>query len=80
MDFCAWNEILDFLLVKHYFWHRGFDGLYGTLSRWVKQLGAWNTELSEAQCFALAKAWLGIELPGVTTLSRNGSGFPNGIL
>ena len=76
MDFCAWNEVLDFLLVKHYFWHRGFDGLYGTLSRWVKQLRVWNTELSEAQCFALAKAWLGIELPGVTTLAEMDLGFP----
>ena len=76
MDFCAWNEVLDFLLVKHYFWHRGFDGLYGTLARWVKQLKAWNTELSEAQCFALAKAWLGIELPGVTTPAEMDLGFP----
>jgi len=76
MDFCAWNEVLDFLLVKHYFWHRGFDGLYGTLARWVKQLGAWNPSLSEAQCFAVAKAWLGIELPEVTSLADMDLGFP----
>ncbi len=76
MDFCAWNEVLDFLLVKHYFWHRGFDGLYGTLARWVKQLSAWNPSLSEAQCFALAKAWLGIELPDVQSLADMDLGFP----
>lgn len=76
MDFCAWNEVLDFLLIKHYFWHRGFDGLYGTLARWVKQLNAWNPQLSEAQCFALAKAWLGIELPNVGSLAEMNLGFP----
>ncbi len=76
MDFCAWNEVLDFLLVKHYFWHRGFDGLYGTLARWVKQLGAWNPALSEAQCFKVAKAWLGIELPEVSCIADMDLGFP----
>ena len=34
IDFSAWDEILDILLVKHYFWHRGYDGLYGTVARW----------------------------------------------
>ncbi len=76
MDFCSWNEVLDFLLVKHYFWHRGFDGLYGTLARWVKQLHAWNPSLSEAQCFALAKAWLGVELPEIHSLADMELGFP----
>ena len=32
MDFCAWNEVLEFLTVKHYFWHRGFDGLWHALA------------------------------------------------
>ena len=26
LDFHAWGQIVDLLLVKHYFWHRGFDG------------------------------------------------------
>ena len=76
LDFHAWDEILDLLLVKHYFWHRGFDGLYGTVSRWVKQVHAWNPELSESDCFTVARAWLGISLPGVETLADMDLGFP----
>ena len=79
MDFCAWNEVLDFLLVKHYFWHRGFDGMYGTVARWVKQIAAWNPRLSEAQCFAVAKSWLGVELPEVRCLADMELGFPQAL-
>ena len=32
LDFLAWDEIVDFLLVKHCFWHRCFDGMYGSLA------------------------------------------------
>jgi hypothetical protein len=76
LDFRAWDQILDFLLVKHYFWHRGFDGLYGTVARWVKQVGAWNPGLDEARCFKVVKAWLGIELPQVSSLADMDLGFP----
>jgi len=75
-DYLAWDEILDVLLVKHYFWHRGFDGLYGTVARWVKQIGAWNPELSEADCFTVARAWLGVHLPEVESLADMDRGFP----
>ena len=34
LDFHAWGQIVDLLLIKHYFWHRGFDGMYGTVARW----------------------------------------------
>ena len=76
VDFAAWDEILDLLLVKHYFWHRGFDGLYGTVARWVKQIGAWNPALTEQDCFTVVKAWLGIELPEVGCLADMELGFP----
>jgi hypothetical protein len=76
LDFAAWDEIADFLLVKHYFWHRGFDGLYGTVARWVKQVHAWNPDLTEADCFTVVKAWLGVELPEVETLADMDLGFP----
>lgn len=76
LDFLAWDEIVDLLLVKHYFWHRGFDGMYGTVARWVKQLGAWNPSLDESDCFALVKAWLGLELPEVDSLAAMDLGFP----
>ncbi|MFH1571370.1 MAG: hypothetical protein ABIL09_25495 [Gemmatimonadota bacterium] len=75
-DYLAWDGILDLLLVKHYFWHRGFDGLYGTVARWVRQVGEWNPSLSEADCFAVARAWLGVELPEVGGLADMELGFP----
>ena len=76
VDFEAWDAVLDLLLVKHYFWHRGFDGLYGTVARWVKQVGAWNPELSEQDCFTAVRAWLGVELPEVECLADMELGFP----
>jgi len=76
LDFLAWDEIVDFLLVKHYFWHRGFDGLYGTVFRWVKQVQDWNPSLSETDCFTVVKAWLGVDLPEVNTLPDMELGFP----
>jgi hypothetical protein len=76
LDFLAWDKIVDILLVKHYFWHRGFDGMYGTLARWVNQLAAWNPDLEQRDCFAVAKAWLGLELPQVRTLDDMENGFP----
>ena len=77
LDFLAWSEIVDFLLVKHYFWHRGFDGMYGTVARWVKQIHEWNPGLTEQDCFTVAKAWLGADLPEVSTLADMDLGFPS---
>ena len=76
VDFAAWDEIADLLLVKHYFWQRGFDGFYGTVSRWVQQIGAWNPQLSEEDCFLVVRAWLGVELPEVQSLADMDLGFP----
>ncbi|MEW6756580.1 MAG: hypothetical protein AB1505_37250, partial [Candidatus Latescibacterota bacterium] len=76
VDFEAWDAIADLLLVKHYFWHRGFDGLYGTVARWVQQLGEWNPALTEEDCFTVVRAWLGIELPSVRSLADMDLGFP----
>ena len=76
IDYLAWDEIVDFLLVKHYFWHRGKDGMYGTVHRWVRQIGRWNPSLSERDCFTVAKAWLGVDLPEVNSLTDIELGFP----
>ena len=76
LDFTAWDEIVDFLLVKHYFWHRGFDGLYGTVASWVQQVHAWNPGLSEPDCFTVVQAWLGVNLPEVEVLADMDLGFP----
>lgn len=70
-------EYFDYIFPKHYFWHRGMDGMYGTIARWVKRLGKWNPSLSEADCFAAVKALLGIELPGINSLIDMEIGFPD---
>ena len=70
-------EYFDYIFSKHYFWHRGMDGMYGTISRWVKRLGKWNPTLTEADCFAVVKALLGIELPGINSLMDMEMGFPD---
>lgn len=69
-------QYFDYIFPKHYFWHRGMDGMYGTISRWVKRLGKWNPSLTEADCFAVVKALMGIEFPGVNSLSDMEMGFP----
>jgi hypothetical protein len=76
LDFRAWDRIVDILLVKHYFWHRGFDGMYGTVARWVKQIHDWNPDLTEQDCFTVVRAWLGVDLPDVHSLADMDRGFP----
>ena len=66
----------DYIFPKHYFWHRGYDGMYGTVARWVQQIAAWNPALSEADCFAVVQAWLGLELPEIHSLADMELGFP----
>jgi hypothetical protein len=68
--------IFDYIFPKHYYWHRGFDGMYGTLARWVQKLSEWNPTLTEEDCFAVLKALFGIELPGVHSLMDMELGFP----
>jgi len=71
------GPVLDYIFPKHYFWHRGFDGLYGTVSRWVKRIAQWNPSLAEEDCFAVVKAWFGIDLPRIHSLTdMDEIGFP----
>lgn len=66
---------LDYLLPKHYYWHRGWDGMYGTFQRWVKTLGEWNPALEEEDCFAVVKSLYGLQLPGIESLNDLELGF-----
>jgi hypothetical protein len=66
----------DYLFPKHYYWHRGFDGLYGTVQRWVLKFREWNPSLSEEDGFLLMKSLFGLELPGVNSLFDLELGFP----
>jgi hypothetical protein len=74
-DYQRMHPYFDYVFPKHYFWHRGFDGMYGTIARWVQKIQEWNPGLSEEDCFAVVKAWFGIELPGVKSLAGMELGF-----
>jgi hypothetical protein len=76
-DYTRLQPYFDYLFPKHYFWHRGFDGMYGTVARWVRRLGEWNPGLTEADCFAVVGAWFGLQLPGVASLADLEMGFPD---
>jgi hypothetical protein len=76
-DYFRIHRYFDYLFPKHYFWHRGFDGMYGTIARWVQTLGKWNPRLSEADCFAAVKCWFGLQLPKIRSLADLEMGFPD---
>jgi hypothetical protein len=76
-DYALMSRHFDYLFPKHYFWHRGFDGMYGTVARWVRRLGEWNPGLSEADCFSVVTALFGLRLPGVASLADMELGFPD---
>jgi hypothetical protein len=77
-DYHKIGPYFDYIFPKHYFWNRGFDGMYGTMARWVRQIADWNPGLSERDCFAVVKAWLGLELPGIHSLAAMDLGeFPD---
>jgi hypothetical protein len=75
-DYGRLGDILDVLLCKHYFWHRGFDGLYGTVARYVQTLTEWSPGLSETGALRFVTALFGLELPGITSLRDFDLGFP----
>lgn len=75
-DFPRLADHVDVLLPKHYFWHRGFDGMYGTAYRYVETLTMWNPGLSDADAVAVVKALFGLELPGIQNRSDFEKVFP----
>ena len=64
-DFVQLAEYVDVLLPKHYFWHRGFDGMVGTVYRYVETLCEWNAGLSDRDALTVVQALFGLTLPGV---------------
>jgi hypothetical protein len=76
-DYQKTHGFFDYIFPKHYYWHRGFDGMYGTIARWVQTLHEWNPSLSEQDCFSVVKVLFGLELPGVSSLSDMEMGFPD---
>jgi len=77
-DYNRIHPYFDYLFHKHYFWNRGFDGMYGTIARWVRTIGEWNPELSEEDCFLAVQCWFGLKLPGIKTVAdMDEKGFPD---
>jgi hypothetical protein len=75
-DIAALGDLLDLVLPKHYYFHRGFDGLYGTVGRYISVLTAWNPGLSDREALEVVRALFGLALPGVTDRRDMDHGFP----
>jgi len=75
-DLTRLAAVLDLLLPKHYFWHRGFDGMYGTVARYVETLTTWNAGLSEAAALEVVGALFGLNFPEIGSLADFDAGFP----
>ena len=67
---------VDLIFPKPYYWPRGFDGLYGTVARWVQRLRKWSPALTENDCLQVVASLFGIQLPGVGNLLDMEMGFP----
>ncbi|MCC6588066.1 MAG: hypothetical protein IT168_15340 [Bryobacterales bacterium] len=76
-DYEKTHHFFDYIFPKHYYWHRGFDGMYGTIARWVETLHEWNPTLTEEDCFDVVKLLFGLQFPGVRKLSDLEHGFPD---
>jgi len=77
-DYSRMSPYFDYLFPKLYFWNRGFDGMYGVIARWVEKISEWNPQLSEGECFAVVKAWFGLELPAIHSVAdMDLVGFPD---
>ncbi len=75
-DYQQMAAYFDYIFPKHYYWHRGFDGMYGTVSRWVQRILQWNPSLTDQDAFAVIRSLLGLELPDITSLADMDLGFP----
>ncbi|MBI3971909.1 MAG: hypothetical protein HY332_11520 [Chloroflexi bacterium] len=86
-DFPALAQLFDLILPKFYIWNRGFDGLYGTVARYVETLSDWNPGLWEPEAFQMVSALFGLRLPSaepgaapgqtMTALRELQRGFPD---
>ena len=76
-DYQQMPPYFDYIFPKHYYWHRGFDGMYGTIARWVQKFAEWNPSLTEADCFLLVESLFGLRLPNVESLLDMEMGFPD---
>jgi hypothetical protein len=69
-------ELYDFILPKLYFYHRGFDGFYGTIGRYIQTLTEWNPALSDAHAMKVVESFFGVRIPWVRSRLDLELGFP----
>lgn len=67
-DYHRLSHIVDVIMPKFYFWHRGFDGLVGTAWRWANTLTAWNPELTVRDACLMTRMLFGDAMPVVDSL------------
>ncbi len=60
---------------KHYFWNRGFDGMYGTVARWVRTIGRRMEFLGSANRIVLRLSSVGCTVAGKTLADLDDQGF-----
>ena len=62
-DFPGLATVCDMVVPRFGIHHRGTDGLYGLLSKWVAAMNEWSTSLWEAESFEAVGALTGLHLP-----------------
>ena len=75
-DLREMGRLYDFLLPKLYFYHRGFDGFYGTIGRYIQTLTEWNPGLSDAHALKVVESFFGVSMPWVNSRLDLELGFP----
>ena len=65
-----------FILPKLYFFHRGFDGFYGTIGRYIQTLVKWNPSLTDAHAMKVVEGLFGVRLPWIRSRLDLDLGFP----
>ncbi len=75
-DLQAMAQRYAFILPKLYFYHRGFDGFYGTIGRYIQTLTEWNPALGDGHAMKVVEALFGVHLPWVTSRFDLELGFP----
>ena len=80
LDFRAWDKIVDICSSSTTSGIAGFDGMYGTVARWIGQIQEWNPRLTEQDCFTVLKAWLGRRFAGGKLSVGHGFGIPPSLL
>lgn len=76
-NFAEMGKLFDILMPKHYFFHRGFDGMYGTIGRYIQTLTTWNPGLTDLHAMKIVEALFGLRMPWIGDRLDLEMGFPS---